>query len=332
MVRCLYPLQFPHSLSHLIVFSYLAYGLRILSPIPLAPLSVLPPLSPEEADVVVHLNAATEAPPGASANPYGEAALMEADAESATLAWAGVGQFVVRNGREVVITPTAGCEEHSLCLFFIGPVLATLLHQRGMLVLHASAVLVDGEAVAFLGGSGWGKSTLAGAFYSRGYTMMSDDLVAVCFDGERLVAMPGFPQLKLWPESATALGDDAGALPQLHAHSDKRARRLHERYATEAAPLAQICLLDWGENLQMVALNSQDALLQLMAHSYCAALIDTSFAPQHFKQCAEVASRIPVARLTRPNSLPLLPEIVKLIVSRCHPEEHEAPVEHAAGR
>ncbi|NBC85561.1 MAG: hypothetical protein GVY25_05150, partial [Bacteroidetes bacterium] len=38
----------------------------------------------------------------------------------------------------------------------LGVVLGTLLHQRGLHTLHASAVVVDGGAVAFVGEKGAG--------------------------------------------------------------------------------------------------------------------------------------------------------------------------------
>src|SRR2546421_132869 len=72
----------------------------------------------------------------------------------------GVGAFLVRGGREIVVDPAPGVEARVLRLSILGPAFGLLLHQRGRFVLHASAVASGGGVLAFAGGSGWGKSTL----------------------------------------------------------------------------------------------------------------------------------------------------------------------------
>jgi serine kinase of HPr protein (carbohydrate metabolism regulator) len=65
-----------------------------------------------------------------------------------------------------------------------------LLQQRGRLVLHASAVTVDLGVVAFMGGPGWGKSTMAAAMYARGHSIVADDVTAVRADKAHPVVHP----------------------------------------------------------------------------------------------------------------------------------------------
>ena len=123
-------------------------------------------------------------------------AAVEVSAGVVRLAWPGVGRFRVRQGRDVLIHPAGDADEQVLRLFLLGPVLAVLLHQRGRLVLHASGVALDGCAVAFLGGSGWGKSTLAGLLHRRGHRFLTDDVLPVDVERGRTVA-PGIPELKV---------------------------------------------------------------------------------------------------------------------------------------
>jgi hypothetical protein len=49
----------------------------------------------------------------------------------------------------------------------------------GFEVLHASAVLLDGLAVAFSAWTGVGKSTIASAFNEQGFALWADDAVAI---------------------------------------------------------------------------------------------------------------------------------------------------------
>ena len=146
---------------------------------------------------------------------------------------AQVGAFLVRGGKEIIVDAISGVEESLIRLPLLGMVLAAVLQQRGLLVLHASAVAFNGDAVAFLGGSGWGKSTLAATLYARGHPLVADDLVAVDVGGrENPIVLPGFPQLKLLPEAAAAsLGDDAELLPRLASGFDKRSHRAANEFS-----------------------------------------------------------------------------------------------------
>ena len=82
----------------------------------------------------------------------------------AYFSYAGIGSFLIRAGQQILIDPAPGVDEGSLRLFLLGNVLGTLAFLRGFLVLHGSAVAIDGRGVAFLGHSGEGKSTMAAAF------------------------------------------------------------------------------------------------------------------------------------------------------------------------
>jgi len=75
-----------------------------------------------------------------------------------------------------------------------GALLAVHLMLRDCLVLHASAVRVDGWAVAFVGASGMGKSTLAAAMCGVGCDLVADDVLRV---DEDLLVYPGSTETRL---------------------------------------------------------------------------------------------------------------------------------------
>ncbi|HEX6688741.1 MAG TPA: hypothetical protein VF085_08760 [Solirubrobacterales bacterium] len=62
---------------------------------------------------------------------------------------------------------------------------------RGLEVLHASAVVAEPGAVAFLGPSGAGKTSLALALCRRGASFLADDVLAIEAGREFLVGHPG---------------------------------------------------------------------------------------------------------------------------------------------
>src|SRR5882724_4639290 len=72
-------------------------------------------------------------------------------ADGIYLSCAEVGTFLVRDGVEILVDAVPGVPDGIVRLYLLGPVFAALLRQRGLLVLHASAVAIGGEAVGFLG-------------------------------------------------------------------------------------------------------------------------------------------------------------------------------------
>lgn len=286
--------------------AYVAYGLGIQSVLP------LPELMPGEAaaDVVVRLRKVDRLPPEAiSAGAYSQATL-----EEVYLFWQEVGAFLVRSGHEIIVEPAPGVDERVLRLFVLGPALAVLLHQRGWLVLHASAVAIDGETVAFLGGRGWGKSTTAAALHARGHGIVADDVTAVRLDTGHPMVSPSFPQLKLWPEVAvSSLGDDLQALPRLHPDREKRARPVARSFPSASLPLKRIYVLGEGESQRIEPLRPQEALVELVRHSYVSLLLQTTEASSHFLQCSSVVRNVPVLNLRRPRSLPALSDLARLV-------------------
>jgi HPr kinase/phosphorylase len=94
------------------------------------------------------------------------------------------------------------------------------------MIVHGSAVAVDGRAVLILGASGSGKSALALALIGRGAALVADDRVVLEARGGALVARPpeaiaglieargvGLLRLPWVPEAAVALAVDLDRAP-----------------------------------------------------------------------------------------------------------------------
>src|SRR2546425_5228639 len=107
----------------------------------------------------------------------------EAAADTLRLAWPEVGAFTLCGSSVVDIEPAPRVAPETMRLFRRGPVAAALLRVRGYVVLHASAVALDGGATCFLGASGWGKSTLAALLHTRGHAVIADDVAAIDMAG-----------------------------------------------------------------------------------------------------------------------------------------------------
>ncbi len=107
----------------------------------------------------------------------------------------GIARYQVSAGTEITVEAYPEADGDSIRLFLMGSVFGALLHQRGLLPLHASAIETPKGAVLFAGGSGKGKSALAAAFYTRGYRVIADEISLIDPHCSR-----AFPRLMLWPD------------------------------------------------------------------------------------------------------------------------------------
>jgi hypothetical protein len=164
------------------------------------------PIDAGEPDVVMR----TGLVPETLAGPRTAMPNWEASDHAFLLRVAGVGRFLLLHGREVIFEPEDGKQQAACASYLQGTVVGMLLNQRGGIVMHASAVAVDGKAVLICGVSGAGKSTLAATLSTRGHGMVSDDVSLITFDaGGRPVVRSDARQLKLADPAIAALGLDA---------------------------------------------------------------------------------------------------------------------------
>ncbi|GAC1495827.1 MAG: hypothetical protein NVS2B14_09670 [Chamaesiphon sp.] len=294
------------------MYFYNAYGLVIQSALFLPELISIPET---KSDVVIKLGKVARFPSEITMGRY----QFYMNLEEVYFVWEQLGTFLVRDGKEIIVDLLPKVNEDLIHFPLLGMALAVGLHQRGLLVLHASTVAIDGVAVAFLGTGGKGKSTMAAALYARGHNLISDDLVAI--DTSRAsnpMVFPSFPQFKLWPEAAASvLGDDPDTLPCLASGYEKRARSAKEQFSQACFPLKRIYILAEGSTLEIKPVEPQESILHLISNSHIARiaqpLIQGAGACSHLRQCTSLLNNIPIAYLERPRSLPLLSEIAKLV-------------------
>ena len=294
------------------MYSYTAYGLGIASAVPLPELI---PAADVRPDVVIRRGRIGDA--RVTSTLIQNCAFITAD--EACFFWEQVGAFLVRHGQEIIVEPVPGVEEQLVRLALLGTVLSVLLHQRGLLVLHASAVAVQGSAVAFLGAKGQGKSTTAATLYGRGHRLVADDVVALdlsATDGP--LVLPGFPQFKLLPDAAAwSLGDDPAHLPRVASVVEKHARPARDRFVEHPLPLRCVYLLADGPAPVLKRLQPHAAISPLIAHSFVARfgkqVLHGVGAAAHLRQCTQLLTQVPLYRLERPISLPSLPAMARLV-------------------
>ena len=284
---------------------YEAYCLRIGSELPLPPLRQVDGVP----DAVVRLGTLPGMPDESTPGIR-----FEGGARNGVLAWDAVGRAAVRNGNEVVLELRADVHDDSLRAFLLGPVLGVLLTQRGLTTLHASAVALDGRAVAFAGDAGRGKSTLAAALHARGHAVLADDIVAVEISDIAARVLPGIPQLKLWPDVAARLGD-AERLRHVRPGVEKRIWPTRNVNGRVPLPLDRVFVLSDGTDAGLVSLSTSEAAIELVRHSFGVRALHATAPLEYLMRAARVAGAVPVVRLRRGSDLGRLDELASLVES-----------------
>ncbi len=94
-----------------------------------------------------------------------------------------------------------------LRIFLLSEAFGIILHNKGIFLLHASAVVINNQAHVFMGEPGAGKSTMIAAFGLSGFKILSDDLVAIKINENNIpVVFPSFPEIKIWKQTAENFG------------------------------------------------------------------------------------------------------------------------------
>lgn len=254
------------------------------------------------------------------ADPRATAGFVDVAGETIWFVWADLGVMQIHAGNRIILDPVPHAQQSLIHQAVQSAGLGLLLHQRNLLTLHASAVEVNGVAVAFVGYKGAGKSTTAAALFGQGYALVTDDLLVLRESAAGNVeAYPGIPQLRLWPEAVTAsLQEDPELLPRNSEASVKRLRDTPKQFAAASRPLHCIYVLDFhadeSAEVTITPMLPRDACIEMIRHSYALHYLGNEGAnASHFKQSSQLSQQIAIKKLLRPRALDALPQLVAAI-------------------
>ncbi|MBU7007233.1 hypothetical protein [Phosphitispora fastidiosa] len=232
--------------------------------------------------------------------------------------------FCIREGKKITVSPLRDFDAAMVRVFILGTCMGALLLQRRVLPLHGSAVAIAGRAYGFIGDSGAGKSTLASAMISRGYRLLTDDVLAVTFSHEGIpLVIPSYPQQKLCRESLNELGMEAGLYRHIYDRENKYGIPVPEEFYAGPLPLAGLFELvtTKEEGIEIRPLARLERLYSLYYQTYRKFLIPRlNLMEWHFKTSTSIASRIDFFQLRRPDTGFSAPHLVSLILKTINQE------------
>lgn len=281
---------------------YRIHGLTLASELELPELAAAAPDAP--VDIRVELGEIQPRLPRVQA----EGPLWMAGDGEYLLEIARVARYRVSDGERIRVQPMPDAAPGDVRLFLLGSALGAVLHQRGLLALHAGAVEVHGQAVAFAGHSGAGKSTLVAHLRQRGHRMLGDDLLAVNLDAQgQPWAQPGFARLKLWADALQHLPHRQETLARSNSRLDKYLLATTEDHCGQPLPLTRLYILADNredERIRLQPLNGLEAMRAIARETYKPRQLRAMGLEQrHFILCGRTAARIQVAVLHRPKTL-----------------------------
>lgn len=212
--------------------------------------------------------------------------------------------FCIEEGKSIIVSPIIEFDIDKIRLYLLGTCMGALLIQRKKLPLHGSSVAIDGKAYAFVGQSGVGKSTLASAFISKGYQLLSDDVIAISLsEGNIPMVEPSYPQQKLWEDSLNNFGMETAHYRPLFERETKYSVPLHSQYYNEPLPLAGVFELS-KEDCKTIELKPITGLGQfrtLLNQTFRSSLIERmGLMEWHFYYSSHIIKHINMFQLRRP--------------------------------
>jgi len=308
----------------LIALTYSVFGLSLLSNHPIPGLVSTEPTS-DCPQVRVHIGVLPHASSDVSSDPeelmYTSAYLGRSGApllrvwQSRNGAYMrlcylnGMQFWLDRDGTNVWTSGPDSCSIENIATYLLGPVLGVLLRLRGTVCLHASAVAMQDRSVALVGPSGAGKSTTAAILAHRGWSIVSDDVVALAEEGGTFCVLPAYPYLCLLPESVSMLYGSSEHLPRFIPQWEKR-RLAVDKLGTEkikferrALPLAAIYLLEQrtsSSEPNVALLSQRTAFMALVANSYATRILTREMRAEEFSVFGRLVTSVAIRSLEVP--------------------------------
>jgi hypothetical protein len=230
------------------------------------------------------------------------------------LRFPGLADFEVSaDGLAVRCRPTPETSDATSQHLFINQVLPLVLGRLGKMVVHASAVVSDGAALAFVAESSRGKSTLAASFATTGSPLLTDESVVLDERESGYWVAPGHPSVRLWDDSEQALiAAGAEAAPALPFTSKRRLLAAHElRFSDRSVPLRRVYFLGDGsaDRVTIERMDATDVLIELVKASFLLNMDDKLRLASHFDEVARLARRPIHYRLDFPRRFELLARV-----------------------
>jgi hypothetical protein len=199
--------------------------------------------------------------------------------------------------------------------------LAVWLELRGLIVLHASAVVVEGMGIAFLASSGTGKSTLAATMLSvPNSALLTDDFLPVEQVNQSILLRSAYPEITLDPYPASRIFGNNINIMTTRPGSAKVpvyiGRGQLDKFYERSYPLnslyvpERLAAIDLCNGMEIHDLTPREAVIELIRYSIAPNVLNVmGLASWRLNFFAQLVRRVPVRRMIFPDGLEYLPKV-----------------------
>lgn len=176
-----------------------------------------------------------------------------------------------------------------------GTLLSLLLYLRGCPVLHGSAVDVEGSAIAFVGHSGQGKTTMATLLCTEGARAVTDDVLVVDDSDGFPVVRRGSRELRLRTGTDELIAQISNTRFRLSADERRVIAPTHS--AAEHLPLRAIVIprpTRDGSPLRFERLAGKAAAFALLSYPRLMGWRAPEVLTRTFERASSLATQVPV--------------------------------------
>ncbi|MBN1413644.1 MAG: hypothetical protein JW973_00980 [Bacteroidales bacterium] len=277
-------------------YSYRAYGLNILSQLPVTGFE---PSTFEIPDVHIKKGPVPEK----LSNIINQGVLYQSNESEFLLHMENVASYYVKNGNVIIIQPADNAGAGEISAFLNGTSFGALMHQRRLLPLHASTVIFKDKCLLIAGISGTGKSTLAIALLKAGGILVADDVSVINFSGEKPSVYPAFPTIKIWEDSLIHLGFSSEGLEPVRGVLKKYYLPVN-KFSPKYTTIHKIFIINTHNRpeVETKPLQGMDKFRVLKKHTYLfRGIPKTGLEKNHFVLVNQLAKQVPITLITRPS-------------------------------
>jgi hypothetical protein len=250
------------------------------------------------------------------------------DGYVARLPW--IADFIIdADLRHVVCHPVPDGRPGVIPIVIPGTIAAFILAMHGHCVLHGSAVEIDGRALAFVGASGQGKSTMAALCCAAGATLVTDDVLPLEFNdearvtgvAETITCRRGEREIRLREKAASLAERFKGA--GVRRTADARHAVTPDPSHQARVPLAAIVLPRPDRERDEVTarrLGDGEASLWLSRCQRIEGWLGRDHLRQQFEQLGRVAAAVPVFEVWVPWGPPFAEDLPARLREACGAE------------
>ncbi|MBS1834788.1 MAG: hypothetical protein JST65_18865 [Acidobacteria bacterium] len=229
---------------------------------------------------------------------------------SSYASWPGVGEFLVSgDGKFIECHAHRSASSESFQVYTLGQALSFALVKQGFEPLHATVVVIDGEAVAFLGESGFGKSTMAASLLASGHRLLTDDLLILRNTAGGLLAYPGPPRIKAFPKIARKFLREESVGFRMNPDTKKLIIPLSgDQVCNSPVPLVAIYSIAAPssaaeEDVRIEPLSPRDSFVEMVRHTFNCRIVNPARLKRHFVAYAGLVGSSGVRKLHYPRRL-----------------------------